>query len=87
MLVFRQPREERGNAGALTGASDHGTTKSLYGADPDGLEFEVAWIIPAELLDDEAFEARTRIGRLDLAREKARYGADTPGGIRAPAER
>jgi catechol-2,3-dioxygenase len=75
------------DAGALTGASDHGTTKSLYGADPDGLEFEVAWIIPAELLDDEAFEARTRIGRLDLAREKARYGADTPGGIRAPAER
>jgi catechol-2,3-dioxygenase len=76
-----------GDAGALTGASDHGTTKSLYGADPDGLEFEVAWIIPAELLDDEALEARTRIGRLDLAREKARYGADTPGGIRAPADR
>jgi catechol-2,3-dioxygenase len=75
------------DAGALTGASDHGTTKSLYGADPDGLEFEVAWIIPAQLLDDEALEARTRIGRLDLAREKARYGADTPGGIRAPAER
>src|SRR5262249_14968602 len=45
------------DAGALTGASDHGTTKSLYGADPDGLEFEVAWIIPAELLDDSAFEA------------------------------
>jgi catechol-2,3-dioxygenase len=75
-----------GDAGALTGASDHGTTKSLYGADPDGLEFEVAWIIPTELLDDSAFEARTRIGRLDLAKEKARYGADTQGGLRAPAE-
>jgi len=74
------------DAGALSGASDHGTTKSLYGADPDGLEFEVAWIIPAELLDEDAFEARKRIGRLDLSREKARYGADTPGGIRAPAE-
>jgi catechol 2,3-dioxygenase-like lactoylglutathione lyase family enzyme len=73
-------------AGALTGASDHGTTKSLYGADPDGLEFEVAWIIPAELLDDAALQARKRIRRLDLEREKARYGADTPGGIRAPAE-
>ena len=71
------------DAGALTGASDHGTTKSLYGADPDGLEFEIAWIIPSELLDEGAFEARTRIGRLDLAREKERYGADTPGGIRA----
>jgi catechol-2,3-dioxygenase len=74
------------DAGSLTGASDHGTTKSLYGADPDGLEFEVAWIIPSELLDDAAFEARTRIGRLDLEREKARYGAETPGGIRAPVE-
>ena len=25
--------------GALVGSSDHGTTKSLYGKDPDGLEF------------------------------------------------
>jgi catechol-2,3-dioxygenase len=68
-------------AGALTGASDHGTTKSLYGRDPDGLEFEVAWVVPADLLDDAALAARKRIGRLDLAREKQRYGADTRGGI------
>jgi catechol 2,3-dioxygenase-like lactoylglutathione lyase family enzyme len=68
-------------AGALGGASDHGTTKSLYGHDPDGLEFEIAWVVPAELLDDAALQARTRIGRLDLAREIERYGADTPGGI------
>ena len=34
--------------GALVGASDHGTTKSLYGKDPDGLEFE---IVP-KALDD-----------------------------------
>ena len=66
---------------ALTGASDHGTTKSLYGRDPDGLEFEIAWIIPAELLDDEAREGRKRIGRLDLTREKDRYGAETAGGV------
>lgn len=69
------------SAGALVGASDHGTTKSLYGQDPDGIEFEVAWIIPADLLDDAALEARKGIGHLDLAREKARYGADTEGGI------
>jgi catechol 2,3-dioxygenase-like lactoylglutathione lyase family enzyme len=68
-------------AGALVGSSDHGTTKSLYAADPDGLEFEVAWIVPADQLDDEARSARTRIGRLDLAREQARYGADTKGGV------
>ena len=67
--------------GALVGASDHGTTKSLYARDPDGLEFEVAWIVPADRLDDEALEARTRIGRLDLEREKQRYGALTVGGI------
>jgi catechol-2,3-dioxygenase len=68
-------------ADALVGTSDHGTTKSLYGKDPDGLEFEVVWIIPADLLDDAALQARKRIGRLDLEREKQRYGAETHGGI------
>ena len=68
-------------AGALVGTSDHGTTKSLYGRDPSGLEFEIVWIIPADLLDDEAREARKRIGPLDLTREKARYGATTRGGV------
>jgi catechol-2,3-dioxygenase len=66
---------------ALVGASDHGTTKSLYGKDPDGLEFEIAWIVPADQLDDQARAARKRIGRLDLQREMERYGADTFGGI------
>src|SRR3954469_1515682 len=68
-------------AGALVGSSDHGTTKSLYGRDPSGLEFEIVWIIPADLLDDDAREARKRIGPLDLAKEKARYGAQTHGGV------
>jgi catechol-2,3-dioxygenase len=67
--------------GALAGSSDHGTTKSLYGKDPDGLEFEIAWIVPADRLDEAAREARKRIGRLDLEREIARYGAATRGGI------
>jgi catechol 2,3-dioxygenase-like lactoylglutathione lyase family enzyme len=68
-------------AGALVGSSDHGTTKSLYAHDPDGLEFEVVWLIPADLLDEQAREARSRIGRLDLEGEIARYGADTRGGV------
>jgi len=68
-------------ANALIGASDHGTTKSLYGRDPDGLEFEVVWIIPAALLDDEALNNRTRIRPLDLAREKQKFGPTTKGGI------
>jgi catechol-2,3-dioxygenase len=68
-------------AGALSGASDHSTTKSLYGHDPDGLEFEIAWIVPAGLLDDIALGGRTSIRPLDLPSEIARYGADTPGGV------
>jgi catechol-2,3-dioxygenase len=68
-------------AGSLVGASDHSTTKSLYGKDPDGLEFEIAWIVPAGLLDDDALAGRTSIRPLDLGREIARYGADTHGGI------
>jgi catechol 2,3-dioxygenase-like lactoylglutathione lyase family enzyme len=70
-----------GEHGALVGASDHGTTKSLYARDPDGLEFEVAWVVPADLLDDEALSARKRIGQLDLEEEIRRYGATTAGGI------
>ncbi len=35
-------------AGVFTGESSHGATKSLYGADPDGNEFEVMWMLPRE---------------------------------------
>jgi catechol-2,3-dioxygenase len=69
------------DAGALGGASDHGTTKSLYGRDPNGLEFEIVWIIPAELLTDDDREASRRIRPLDLQREIARFGGQTRGGI------
>ena len=34
--------------GCLTGESSHGATKSLYGPDPDGNEFEVMWMLPRE---------------------------------------
>jgi catechol-2,3-dioxygenase len=69
------------DAGALVGASDHSTTKSLYGHDPDGLEFEIAWVLPADRIDDEVIAGRSSIRPLDLNREIERYGADTPGGI------
>ena len=69
------------DTGALVGMSDHSTTKSLYGQDPDGLEFEIAWIVPADLLDEAALAGRERIQPLDLAEEMARYGADTRGGV------
>lgn len=70
--------------GALVGASDHVTTKSLYAQDPDGLEFEVCWILPAEVVTDELkarAKANPRPLPLDLDAEKARYGADTKGGV------
>lgn len=67
--------------GALVGATDHGTTKSLYAHDPDGNEFEVAWVVPIQLLDDSARDARLNLLPLDLAKEQARYGADTEGGV------
>jgi catechol-2,3-dioxygenase len=70
-----------GQAGALVGASDHGTTKALYAKDPDGIEFEVCWLVPADLIDDEVRESRSRIGRLDIEREKERFGATTRGGV------
>jgi len=66
--------------GALVGASDHGTTKSLYGKDPDGIEFEIAWIVPADLLDDAA-RSHKGVLPLDLPAEKQRYGAATRGGV------
>src|SRR3954464_959567 len=68
-------------ADALVGASDHGTTKSLYGKDPNGIEFEIVWLIPADLLDDAARDSRRRIAPLDLTQEKDRHGATTRGGV------
>ncbi|SRR5579871_4062977 len=67
--------------GALVGASDHGSTKALYARDPDGLEFEVSWLVPADQLDDEAIKAKSTIRPLDLAREVQRYGGQTRGGV------
>ena len=64
--------------GALVGASDHGTTKALYAHDPDGLEFEVSWLVPADLITDDL---TMRTAPLDLEKEISRYGADTRGGI------
>jgi len=68
-------------AGALAGASDHSTTKALYGKDPDGIEFEVSWLVPADRIDDEVRAGRTSIKPLDIEKEIAKYGADTRGGV------
>ena len=67
--------------GALAGATDHGTTKALYAKDPDGIEFEVSWLVPASLLSQEILDSRESMKPLDLAAEIARFGGQTAGGI------
>lgn len=57
---------------ALTGMSDHGATKSLYGVDPDGNEFEVMWLVPRKQWG--ADENRAIIAPLNMEREVARFG-------------
>jgi len=57
---------------ALTGASDHGATKSLYGRDPDRNEFEIMWMVPREQWGE--YENRGIIAPLDIEKEVARFG-------------
>jgi catechol-2,3-dioxygenase len=65
-------RERLLHMGALVGESDHGVTKSLYGKDPDGNEFEVLFMIPREQWG--ALEHEAGVAPLDLAAELARHG-------------
>ncbi len=58
-------------AGALAGASDHGVNKSLYAKDPDGLEFEVMWLVPPDLWGDAVNQAIVQ--PLDLAADKKHF--------------
>lgn len=59
------------DAGALVGASDHGANKSLYARDPDGLEFEVMWLVPAEYWGEGEHQAIVQ--PLDLSAERERF--------------
>ncbi|MGA1431989.1 MAG: VOC family protein [Candidatus Limnocylindrus sp.] len=61
-----------GELGALTSASDHGVSKSLYGADPDGNEFEIMWSVPASAWGE--FAEHAAILPLNLEAELARWG-------------
>ena len=58
--------------GALVGESDHGVSKSLYGHDPDGIEFEVVWTVPPEDWGD--YEHEAVVQPLDLPAAVARWG-------------
>lgn len=58
-------------SGHLTGESSHGATKSLYGVDPAGNEFEIMWMLPIHAWGEHAESAI--VERLDLAAEIARW--------------
>jgi catechol-2,3-dioxygenase len=65
-------RETLTRLGALSGESDHGATKSVYGRDPDGNEFEVMWMVPRDQWGDDEHDAT--IAPLDLDAEVSRHG-------------
>jgi catechol-2,3-dioxygenase len=67
-------------SGAHTGESSHGATKSIYGADPDGNEFELMWMLPREAWGH--YENAAPVDHLDLAGEVERWsGVRTAGRI------
>lgn len=66
-----QMRETLRAADALGGESSHGATKSLYGSDPDGNQFEVMWMIPRNEWGE--YEAAAIVEPLDLVSDTARW--------------
>ena len=66
-------QRELAAAGALGGQSDHGVSKSLYGHDPDGNEFEIMWAVPKDQWGKD--EKRGVIRPLDIEGELARFGS------------
>lgn len=58
-------------SGAYTGESSHGATKSLYGHDPDGNEFEIMWMLPRE--EWGQWEDQAPVDPLDLEEEVAKW--------------
>jgi hypothetical protein len=77
LAELRQIRGKLVQAGSLAYEIDHGTTKSLYANDPDGLEFEVCWLVPADRIDGLEREG---FAPLDLDAVIAQFGAELPGG-------
>ena len=69
---LREARDALQRYGTISGMSDHGATKSVYGYDPDGNEFEVMWMVPREHWGEYENAAPTRALNLDA--EIARWG-------------
>ena len=76
---LEQARQTLVGLDAYTGESSHGATKSVYGKDPDGNEFEVMWMLPRARWGE--FENAAPVDRLDLPGEVRRWA-----GVRTAAE-
>jgi catechol-2,3-dioxygenase len=73
-----EARAKLAAAGALVGQSDHRVSKSLYAKDPNGIEFEVMWRVPAEDWEQEISQGDL-IAPLDLDADLARWGGRATG--------
>jgi catechol-2,3-dioxygenase len=71
-------RDRLAAGGALVGASDHRVSKSLYAKDPDSIEFEVMWRVPAQDWESELAKG-DMIAPLDLEDALARWGDKATG--------
>jgi catechol-2,3-dioxygenase len=77
-----ETRAKLAEAGALVGESDHRVSKSLYAKDPNGIEFEVMWRVPAEDWAAETAEGGMVLP-LDWDATLARWGRDQVTGAAA----
>ena len=68
LVEFRQTLLD---TGSYTGESSHGATKSIYGADPDGNQFEIMWMLPRA--EWGSYETSAVVERLDVAAELERW--------------
>ena len=73
-LAAGRSKRSRRWAGRYAGQSDHGATKSLYGRDPDGNEFEIMWMLPAPRVG--RVRALGPVAPLDIEAEVARWGSE-----------
>jgi catechol-2,3-dioxygenase len=77
-----ETRAKLAEAGALVGESDHRVSKSLYAKDPNGIEFEVMWRVPAEDWEAEMADGGMTLP-LDWDATLARWGRDQVTGAAA----
>lgn len=71
-------------ANAYVGESSHGATKSIYGADPDGNEFEIMWMLPRSAWGE--YEHSATVEHLDLAGEVSRWSGVATAGSYVPTD-